>query len=143
VFLGKVYGEVMEMSWMSDDGFLEVRTASGGHAVIVTPRGDIDLRTAPHLERALRRAVEEHRIVFLDLRDVTYIDMSGVRAIESAVPQGAPAELIAVVFPSSIVEKVVLLAGMSDVVRVLHRLDDAGIAATTARDASSHGEKDT
>jgi hypothetical protein len=31
---------------------------------------------------------------------------------------------------------------MNDVVRVIHRLNDAGVAATRGGDASSHGEED-
>jgi hypothetical protein len=69
----------------------------GGHTAIVTPRETLICKT--HLtwsgcsEGQLRSTVSS----LLDLRDVTYIDMSGVRAIENAIPQGASTELIAVV----------------------------------------------
>ena len=50
--------------------------------VRVTPRGDLDLAAAPEFERQLRELREsgsEH--VLLDLRELAFMDSSGLRAV--------------------------------------------------------------
>ena len=46
--------------------------------------GELDLATTPKLEVALRDALRLARLVVLDLRDVAFIDSSGVFAIVNA-----------------------------------------------------------
>jgi anti-sigma B factor antagonist len=46
--------------------------------------GELDIATAPQLQRALADALEQARLVVLDLRDLGFIDSSGVHVIVDA-----------------------------------------------------------
>ena len=48
------------------------------------PRGELDLATAPELERRLLEALRERETVVLDLRELTFMDSTGVRTIVAA-----------------------------------------------------------
>ena len=59
--------------------------ASGGlDAAWVHVAGELDIATTPQLDRALREAQSQVRLVVLDLREVAFIDTSGVHAIVDA-----------------------------------------------------------
>ena len=62
-----------------------VRTEQHGDAAVVIPTGELDLATAPALEDALQTAFEEGagRVV-LDLRELEFIDSSGLRTLLTA-----------------------------------------------------------
>ena len=58
-------------------------TCDGGRTIRVEASGELDLLTTPELERALRDAAAAcAQLVVLDLRSLTFIDSSGVHAIE-------------------------------------------------------------
>jgi anti-anti-sigma factor len=59
-------------------------TDGGDDAVWVHLAGELDIATAPQLERALREPRLRARLVVLDLRELTLIDSSGVHAIVDA-----------------------------------------------------------
>jgi anti-anti-sigma factor len=63
---------------------LVVDAAIDRDVVVVAANGDLDLSTAPELEHALVTAQAEGRDVVLDLRGVTFMDSSGLRAILAA-----------------------------------------------------------
>src|SRR6187200_706831 len=63
-----------------------VRTEQHGDAAVVIPTGDLDLATAPALEDALSRSFDGDgggRVV-LDLRELEFIDSSGLRTLLTA-----------------------------------------------------------
>jgi anti-anti-sigma factor len=64
-----------------------VRIEQRGGATVVIPTGELDLATAPALEGALSRAFEDtggdERVV-LDLRELEFIDSSGLRTLLTA-----------------------------------------------------------
>jgi anti-sigma B factor antagonist len=62
-----------------------VRTERRGDASVVVPTGELDLATAPTLEVALTEAFanDAPRIV-LDLRELAFIDSSGLRTLLTA-----------------------------------------------------------
>ena len=57
-----------------------------GDDVVVAVGGDLDLASAPAVARAMRDLIEDqgHLDVVLDLREVSFIDSIGVRAILEA-----------------------------------------------------------
>jgi anti-sigma B factor antagonist len=63
-----------------------VRTEQHGGATVVVPTGELDLATAPALENALTRAFEGETAarVVLDLRELEFIDSSGLRTLLTA-----------------------------------------------------------
>jgi anti-sigma B factor antagonist len=63
-----------------------VRIEQHGDAAVVVPTGELDLATAPALESALARAFEGDGAghVVLDLRELEFIDSSGLRTLLTA-----------------------------------------------------------
>jgi anti-sigma B factor antagonist len=61
-----------------------VRQEDHDGALVVIPRGELDLATAPALEAALDRALTAAPRVVLDLRELEFIDSSGLRALLTA-----------------------------------------------------------
>jgi anti-sigma B factor antagonist len=59
-----------------------VRTEQRGATAVVIPTGELDIDTAPALERTLERALESgaDRVV-LDLRELEFLDSSGLRSL--------------------------------------------------------------
>ena len=64
--------------------FVCSRTDSGLHAEWVNVAGELDVATVPQLVQTLREVQIEARLIVLDLRELTFIDASGVQAIVSA-----------------------------------------------------------
>ncbi len=51
---------------------------------MLTLRGELDLATVPVLEDALQRAERTHDLVVVDLRDLTFLDSTGLHVLISA-----------------------------------------------------------
>src|SRR3954453_9534794 len=52
-----------------------------GDACVVVPTGEIDLATVDEAAAALHEAQAEAGVVYLDLREVTFMDSTGVRLL--------------------------------------------------------------
>ena len=93
------------------------RTPDG---VVVVVRGEIDLATIDVVETQLAEAIQEATRVYLDLREVTFIDSAGVRLVvegarELTAKQG---ELVVVRGPVA-VQRVFDLVGLDGRVRMV------------------------
>lgn len=64
--------------------FVCSRTNGDRDAAWVHVTGDLDLAAAPELELTLREPALQARLVVLDLRDLGFMDSSGVKAIVDA-----------------------------------------------------------
>src|SRR4051794_41855425 len=64
---------------------LDVHTETQGNGVRIALSGELDISTAPRVEEELRR-VEEDRpaVIVLDLRELEFMDSTGLRVIVSA-----------------------------------------------------------
>ena len=69
-----------ESAW----GFACVWSREGPGVTRVTPRGELDLATAPQLADALSQAARGSAAVIMDLSDLTFMDSSGLHAILTA-----------------------------------------------------------
>ncbi len=68
---------------MSEDLHVEIRESN--HAWSVMVRGEIDMQTAAQLKEVLDRVVADGaRLVALDLKQVDFVDSSGLRVILAA-----------------------------------------------------------
>ena len=70
-----------------------IRIEPHGETAVVVPTGELDLATAPALDAALARALESvgaGRVV-LDLRELEFIDSSGLRSLLTARKQAEDA----------------------------------------------------
>jgi anti-sigma B factor antagonist len=61
---------------------VDVQQRSG--VVVVIPKGELDLTTAPMLDEILRDLAARHAETLLDLGDLTAMDSAGLRVILSA-----------------------------------------------------------
>ena len=67
-------------------GGFEIESRQEGGDYIIRPRGELDLAVSETFETELKNALQsEASAVLLDLREVTFIDSTGIRALLSAV----------------------------------------------------------
>jgi anti-sigma B factor antagonist len=74
------------MSELPPPDMFSIRTEQHGDAAVVVPTGELDLASAPALEATLARSFDaagSGRVV-LDLRELEFIDSSGLRALLTA-----------------------------------------------------------
>jgi anti-sigma B factor antagonist len=88
--------------------------------------GEIDMATAPALEAALLVALAAGRPVTLDMKDVTFIDSSGLKVIVSAAAESTSTEPLTVLEPSAVVLRVLELFGAERVPNIRVVGEDAG-----------------
>ncbi len=63
----------------------DLRVVRNGSAVHIAPRGELDIATTPELEQALTEATAEPVAeIVLDLRELTFMDSTGLRALAQA-----------------------------------------------------------
>jgi anti-sigma B factor antagonist len=93
---------------------LEIAEQTDGAARVVSVRGEVDIATAPMLDRVLHALLEEHQRVVLDLSGVSFIDSTGIGVLVAAA-QAADADGggFAIREPSRMVLRVLELAGVS------------------------------
>ena len=65
-------------------GFACAWSAEGPGVTRLTPSGELDIATAPHLADALSEAARGSAAVILDLSELTFMDSTGLHAIVSA-----------------------------------------------------------
>lgn len=75
----------MTEGWsLEGEGIFAISRREAGEGTLLAPRGDLDLATVETLNAALRAAEESHQLVVLDLRDVPFMDSSGLHALIAA-----------------------------------------------------------
>jgi anti-anti-sigma factor len=89
--------------------------------------GEIDMSTAPMLQDALTSAMAGGQRVTLDMRDVGFIDSSGLQVILTSAKDANPSTLLTIKDPSSAVRRVMELFGMEAIPQIaVSTADDAG-----------------
>src|SRR5579884_653691 len=68
---------------------LEIDRQTGADGLTLTVRGEIDLGSAPALERELRHAESRARRIVLDLAGLEFIDSAGIHALIGAQERAA------------------------------------------------------
>jgi anti-anti-sigma factor len=95
---------------------LDVQVARREGQVVVTPRGEVDLSTAPLLEAALRNATREPRApVVVDMSDTDFLACCGLSVLDTTRATLAGAGL-----------PLVVTGVRGSVRRLLHMAHDAG-----------------
>jgi anti-sigma B factor antagonist len=95
---------------------LEIRTE--GVRTHFVPRGELDLATAPQLEDRVLSALRDGGArVVLDLRELTFMDSTGVRTIvaahQAAKDEGAELRVVRPA-PESAVSRVIEISGIDE-----------------------------
>jgi anti-sigma B factor antagonist len=101
----------------------EVRHDTRDAAVVVSARGEIDLVTSPELRAALLDERAQAPLVVLDLREVTFIDSSGLGVIvgQQKRSQERDQRFAVAVGGSLAVQRILDLSGL---IKVLDVVDD-------------------
>ena len=82
--------------------------------------GEVDLATAPQLRQTLNDAAQQARRIVLDLRELSFMDSSGLHVIIDATDRQREAggKLVLVRGPRQI-DRLFMLAGLNDVVELI------------------------
>ena len=64
----------------SPDGVFEIEARQVGDVLVLSPIGELDKATAPEVDRAVQ-SVRGGSAIVVDLRDLTFIDATGIRAL--------------------------------------------------------------
>ena len=83
----------------------------------VLVRGELDLATAPELEDMLVGAIEGGREVVLDLRELEFMDSSGVRVLVVAHTRAQGRFGLIAAAPESPITKILAIAGLAPELR--------------------------
>jgi anti-sigma B factor antagonist len=90
-------------------------TNGGLDAARVHVAGELDIATTPELERTLRETQLRARLVVLDLRELAFIDSSGVHAIvKASIRAGQDGRRLVLLRGRANVDRVFTLTGSSD-----------------------------
>ncbi|HEY4897174.1 MAG TPA: STAS domain-containing protein [Solirubrobacteraceae bacterium] len=84
----------------------------GTRAAWIHVAGELDILTSPRLLQALREAELNARLVVVDLREVTFIDSSGVHVIVGASHDYEWGGVRLMVVPSRVVDRMFALCGV-------------------------------
>jgi anti-anti-sigma factor len=95
------------------DGTLEVRTAENDGTQVISLCGELDLANAPTAETALERALQESRRVIVDMRELEFIDSTGIALLVTTLSHDE-AELGFVLSASQAVNRVLELTGLAE-----------------------------
>ncbi|MEM1332083.1 MAG: STAS domain-containing protein [Actinomycetota bacterium] len=93
-----------------------------GTELLITPddagfvlSGEIDAHTAPELEDALSMRIEQQPALRLDMRAVTFMDSSGLRALIGATNETrSRGGDVTVQSPTAVVRRLIEISGLSD-----------------------------
>ena len=80
--------------------------------------GEIDMASAPALHQAIVVAMTAGRPITLDMREVTFIDSSGLKVIVASASEAPPDVPLTLKDPSSVVRRVLELFGMEHVPQI-------------------------
>ena len=96
----------------------------GGAIIVVT--GDVDMSTSPQLRDQLRAPEAQAATVVLDLRDVSFMDSSGLGAIvgEHKRAREHGFRFAVAVGGATAVERILVLAQLTQVLEVVQSPDD-------------------
>jgi anti-anti-sigma factor len=61
-----------------------IETDERADRVVLTPRGELDMASAPELEQAIMPRLHDGAWIVLDLRTLDFIDSSGLRVVVGA-----------------------------------------------------------
>lgn len=105
-----------------DPSGFSISTSEGDRRVVVTIRGELDLATAPELETALLERLDAGQEVVLDLRELQFMDSSGLRVLVTAharAADGGPRFAIVRPLAGTEVAKILDIAGIEQQLNVV------------------------
>ena len=106
---------------MAFDSLFKVHSEARDGAVVVVASGEIDLATSPQLRDALTAPDAQASTVVLDLRQVTFIDSSGLGVIvgQQKRSQEDGHQFVVAVDRASAVQRILDLSGLIKILDVV------------------------
>jgi anti-sigma B factor antagonist len=106
-------------------GFSISTSDRDGRAVIVV-RGELDLATAPELDAAVTEALDAGQDVVVDLRELAFMDSTGLRVLVAAHARveradAGPSFLVVRPLPGAPIQRILAISGVES---VLDLVDD-------------------
>ena len=90
-----------------------IAARAGDGRTVLTVRGELDLATAPELEEQIDEALDGGREVVLDLRELTFMDSTGLRALAQANWRAEECGVtLAIIRGSPQIERVLEISGL-------------------------------
>lgn len=106
-------GDFADRLLADDEIDFAVVSVSRDDEVIVALRGEVDLATAPLLERELALgAVRDARVVLVDLERVAFMDLTGLRPLVSFAVPSRPGHRVAITAGPPPVQRLLELTGL-------------------------------
>lgn len=92
----------------------DLRVVQNGSSTHIAPCGELDIATTPELEQALADATDRGVTeIVLDLRELTFMDSTGLRALAQASTRADAAGVdLAIVRGSRQIERVLEISGL-------------------------------
>ena len=122
---------------------MSIEQKTSGDKGIVVLSQEIDLDSSPMVRDAIKESFENAKSVEVDLKDVSYIDSSGVAALVEGMQVGKKTNKpFGLVNVSNQVMKVITLAHLDKILNIISKsgADADGAAMTgSAEDASTQG----
>ncbi len=108
-----------------DHTAFSIETSEEGGRLLVRPRGELDLATAPDLEQLLMGRLAGGGRVVLDLRELSFMDSNGVRVLVAAHARASDdgEDALTIVRPvrGGAVDRIIEVSGID---RALRLVDD-------------------
>ena len=116
-----------------------ILTNESGSRVEIAIQGELDLATAPQLEAEFERvgALDGVELVIVDLRDLAFLDSTGLRRSSSSTRSRAAGVELAVVRGPRAVERLFAVMQLDQKLRIVDDPADLGLRAGASRRPSS------
>jgi anti-anti-sigma factor len=116
------------------NGEFSVEERQQGDASVLTVAGELDLRTSPELEEGLGRAFDAgSELVILDLRQIEFMDSTGLRVILGAHQRAQDmGRRFALVRGADQIERVLTLTGVRELLTVVDTPEELLTAAESS-----------
>jgi len=93
----------------------ELTINDDGQTLVVKPRGELDLSTAPEWAEAFAQCSDGHRAIICDLSEVEFMDSTGLRLMITT--RQAEPDRFGIARPSEPVERLLELTGTTNFFR--------------------------
>jgi anti-sigma B factor antagonist len=107
-------------------GAFKCRTEERSEAVVLFPAGEVDLGTAPVLWSSLKAILEDGQNVIVSLRELTYIDSTGIKVILDIhrlfLTRG---QRMVLAEPAPLVQRVMDIVGLKDTIPLYQSFESA------------------
>ena len=107
-----------ERGTKKESTLLTVHIESMGDVTVVAFAGELDLGTIPRMEQPLSEQLAQRDAVMVDLREVIFIDSSGIGALIRAFRSAAGTPMSVLVDPGSQVHRIFDVAGVAEALPV-------------------------